>query len=185
VTNLTPKAQRIVYLLLAGLILINLPVYFFLVRPEIQADQSEKARDDSMRLELRKRASVINFLKGMESKMNESHKSYDQFTRDYLFSKDRGSSELLRELDQLCSEAGLSRNRSSFKHDEEAQFGMRRVSMTLPVEGSYTSIRKFLNLIESRPKFIIVDSMVLDSEREGTGLIRMEMRLITLFGAQR
>jgi Tfp pilus assembly protein PilO len=56
--------------------------------------------------------------------------------------------------------------------------------MTLPVEGSYSSIRKFLNLLESRPKFIIVDSMALDSEREGTGLIRMEMRLITLFGAQ-
>jgi len=25
----------------------------------------------------------------------------------------------------------------------------------------------------------------LDSEREGTGLIRMEMRLVTLFGGQR
>ena len=56
--------------------------------------------------------------------------------------------------------------------------------MTLPIEGTYTSIRKFLNILESRPKFIIVDSMALDSEREGTGLIRMEMRLVTLFGGQ-
>lgn len=182
--NLSPRIQSIVYLVLAGLILLNLPIYFLFVRPEIQADESEKARDDSARLELRKRASVITFLKGMESKMGESHKSYDKFTRDYLFSRDRGSSELLRELDQLCAQAGLSRNRSSFKHDEEAQFGMRRVSMTLPIEGSYTSIRRFLNILESRPKFIIVDSMALDSEREGTGLIRMEMRLITLFGGQ-
>jgi Tfp pilus assembly protein PilO len=182
--NLSPKTQRIVYLVLAGMILLNLPAYFLFVRPEIQADESEKARDDSARLELRKRASAINFLKGMESKMTESHKSYNKFNQDYLFSRDRGSSELLRELDELCAQAGLSRNRSSFKHDEEAQFGMRRVSMTLPVEGSYSSIRKFLNLLESRPKFIIVDSMALDSEREGTGLIRMEMRLITLFGAQ-
>ena len=116
--------------------------------------------------------------------MTESHKSYNKFNQDFLFSRDRGSSELLRELDELCAQAGLSRNRRSFKHDEEAQFGMRRVSLTLPVEGSYSSIRKFLNLLESRPKFIIVDSMALDSEREGTGLIRMEMRLITLFGGQ-
>jgi Tfp pilus assembly protein PilO len=182
--NLSPKSQRMVYLVLTGLVLLNLPIYFLFVRPEIRADESEKARDDSARLELRKRASVISFLKGMESKMAESHQSYDKFTRDYLFSKDRGSSELLRELDQLCAQAGLSRSRSSFKHDVEAQFGMRRVSMTLPIEGSYTSIRKFLNILESHTKFIIVDSMALDSEREGTGLIRMEMRLITLFGGQ-
>jgi Tfp pilus assembly protein PilO len=182
--NFSARTQSIVYLVLTALILLNLPVYFLFVRPEIQADEGEKARDDLARLELRKRASVITFLKGMESKMGESHKSYDKFTGDYLFSRDRGSSELLRELDQLCAEAGLSRNRSSFKHDEEAQFGMRRVSMTLPIEGTYTSIRKFLNILESRPKFIIVDSMALDSEREGTGLIRMEMRLVTLFGGQ-
>ena len=182
--NLNPRIQKMAYLSLVGLIFLNLPIYFLLVRPEIQADQSEKARDDSARLELRKRATVIGFLKGMESKMAESQKSYTKFTQDYLFSRDRGSSELLRELDELCAQAGLSRNRSSFKHDEEAQFGMRRVSMTLPIEGSYASIRTFLNLLESRPKFIIVDSMALDSEREGTGLIRMEMRLVTLFGGQ-
>jgi Tfp pilus assembly protein PilO len=182
--NLSPRIQSIVHLVLTGLILLNLPIYFLFVRPEIQADESEKAREDLARLELRKRASVIIFLKGTESKMTESHKNYNKFTQDYLFSRDRGSSELLRELDELCAEAGLSRNRSSFKHDEEAQFGMRRVSMTLPIEGSYASIRKFLNILESRPKFIIVDSVALDSEREGTGLIRMEMRLITLFGGQ-
>jgi Tfp pilus assembly protein PilO len=182
--NLSPKSQRMVYWILTGLVLLNLPIYFLVVRPEIRADESEKARDDSARLELRKRASVISFLKAMESKMAQSHKSYDMFTRDYLFSKNRGGSELLRELDELCTQAGLSRSRSSFKHDEEARFGMRRVSVTLPIEGSYTSIRKFLNLLESRAKFIIVDSMALDSEREGTGLIRMEMKLITLFGGQ-
>ena len=183
--NLRPKVQRIVYLLLAGLILVNVPVYFLFVRPEVQADQNEKARDDSARLELRRKTAVLAFLKSMERKMGQSHENYGRFTREYLFSKDRGSSELLGELDQLCAEAGLSRNRSSFKHDEEAQFGMRRVSVTLPIEGSYTSIRKFLNLLETRPRFIIVDSMALDSEREGTGLIRMEMRLVTLFGGQR
>ena len=78
--NLSPKSQRMVYWILTGLVLLNLPIYFLVVRPEIRADESEKARDDSARLELRKRASVISFLKGTESKMAESHKSYDKFT---------------------------------------------------------------------------------------------------------
>ena len=102
-----------------------------------------------------------------------------------IYSQKTGSSELLNELDQLCNQAGLARNRSTFKHEDESQFGMRRVTLNLPIEGGYTNIRKFLNTLEGRPRFIIVESMTLDSEREGTGMIRMEMKLLTLFGGQR
>ena len=138
-----------------------------------------------MRLELKKRASDLNALRGIENKMMDSRKAYSEFTQHYLFSKETGSSELLNELDQLCNQAGLARNRSTFKHEDESQFGMRRVTLNLPIEGSYRNIRTFLNTLEGRPRFIIVESMTLDSEREGTGMIRMEMKLLTFFGGQR
>jgi Tfp pilus assembly protein PilO len=183
--NLGLRTQRTIYLIFIGLILLSVPVHFLFVRPEIEADEGEKTRDESARLEVRKRTAVLLALKGMENKIMESRRSYAKFTEDYLFSREKGSSELLQNLDLLCTQAGLQRNRSTFKHDEEPEFGMRRVSFTLPIEGSYTSIRKFLNMLENGSKFIIVDSMALDSEREGTGLIRMEMRLLTLFGGKR
>lgn len=183
--NLGSRTQRTTYFILIGLILLNLPIHFFLVRPEVEADASEKSRTEAVRLELKRRASDLNTLRGIENKMMDSRKAYNEFTQNYLFSRETGSSELLSELDQLCMQAGLARNRSTFKHEDEPQFGMRRVTLNLPIEGSYTNIRKFLNTLEGHSRFIIVESMNLDSEREGTGLIRMEMRLLTLFGGQR
>ena len=183
--NLTSKTQQTIYFILIGLGLLNLPIHLFLVRPEVEADASEKTRIEAVRLKLKKQAFDLNALKGIENKMMDSRKAYSEFTQHYLFSKETGSSELLNELDQLCNQAGLARNRSTFKHEDESQFGMRRVTLNLPIEGGYTNIRKFLNTLEGRPRFIIVESMTLDSEREGTGMIRMEMKLLTLFGGQR
>ena len=180
--NLGFKTQRTIYFILIGLILLNLPIHFFLVRPEVEADASEKSRIEAVGLELKRRASDLNALRAIENRIIDSRKAYNEFTQHYLFSKETGSSELLNELDQLCLQAGLTRNRSTFKHEDESQFGMRRVTLNLPIEGSYANIRKFLNTLEGHPRFIIVESMTLDSEREGTGLIRMEVKLLTLFG---
>lgn len=182
--NLGSKTQQIVYALLIGLIFLNVPLYFLFVQPEVEADASESAKIDQARLQIRQRISSIKTLKELESKLAASRQNYNEFTRHYLFSRDNASSELIRELTQICTQAGLLRNRAAYRPDNEPQFGMQRVSITLPIEGSYANVRKFLNILESRPKFIIVESMTLESENEGTGLIRMSMNLSTLSIAQ-
>jgi Tfp pilus assembly protein PilO len=182
--NLSLRTQQIIYALLVGLIFLNVPLYFLFVQPEVEADASESAKIDQARLQIRKRISSIKSLKELESKIADSHQNYNEFTRRYLFSRDNASSELIRELTHICTEAGLLKNRASYRPDHEPQFGMQRVSISLPIEGNYTNVRKFVNILESRPKFIIVDSMTLESENEGTGLIRMIMNLSTLSVAQ-
>ena len=94
------------------------------------------------------------------------------------------ASELLQELDQISAEAGLTRNRVGYRLDQEPVFGLQRMTITLPIEGSYANIRNFLNMLETHEKFIMIDSMALISEREGTGTIRLDVNLSTLFPVQ-
>jgi Tfp pilus assembly protein PilO len=61
---------------------------------------------------------------------------------------------------------------------------MQRLAITLPIEGNYSNIRDFLNVLESESKLVIVDSMALVSEREGTDRLRLDVSLSTLFAAQ-
>jgi Tfp pilus assembly protein PilO len=61
---------------------------------------------------------------------------------------------------------------------------MQRLAITLPIEGNYSNIRDFLNVLESESKLVIVDSMALVSEREGTDTLRLDVSLSTLFAAQ-
>ena len=167
-----------------GLLLLNLPVYFFLVRTEVEAANGEAARREQMHLQLSRRTVTLNALRDIAKQFTESRQRYDQFTDDFLFPKDKIASELLQELDQISGEAGLSRNRVSYRLDQEPVFGLQRMVITLPVEGSYSNIRNFLNMLESHEKFIVIDSMALVSEREGTGAIRLDVSLSTLFPLQ-
>jgi Tfp pilus assembly protein PilO len=178
------KPRRLVYGLLLALIAANLPLYLVFVRPEGEAVSIEARRIEQASLELREKKSSINTVKEIEEKLAESRKARKEFEARYLFSGSKVSSELLNELDQICAQAGLLRNRVAFSYGAESEFGYQRLSLTLPVEGTYPNIRKFLNVLESRSKLIIVDSMVLQSEKEGTGLIQMDMNLSTYFPVQ-
>jgi Tfp pilus assembly protein PilO len=181
---LNARAQKIILSVLMGLLFLNLPVYFFLVRTEVEGANGESARREQMRLQLSRRTATLNALREIARQFNESHLHYQQFTDDFLFPKEKIASELLQELDQISAEAGLTRNRVGYHLDQEPVFGLQRMVITLPVEGSYVNIRNFLNMLESHAKFIIIDSMALVSEREGTGTIRLDVSLSTLFPAQ-
>jgi Tfp pilus assembly protein PilO len=178
------RTQKLIFTVMMGLLFLNLPVYFFLVRTEVEAANGQAARREQMRLLLSRRAATLNALREISKQFNESHVRYQQFTDDFLFPKEKIASELLLELDQISAEAGLTRNRVGYRLDQEAVFGLQRMVITLPVEGSYANIRNFLNMLESHEKFIIIDSMALVSEREGTGTIRLDVSLSTLFPAQ-
>jgi len=178
------KHQTIVYIVLSVLVLLNLPLYLVFVRPEIVADAGETARIDQMKSQLARRANTLNALKDIEKKLNESHEKYRQFSTEYLFPQEKGASELLKTLDEICAEAGLLRNRVTYRLDPEPAFGMQRLSITLPIEGNYTNIRDFLNVLESESKLVIVDSMALVSEREGTDMLRLDVSLSTLFAVR-
>ena len=178
------KPRRLIYGVLLALVASNLPLYLFFVRPQSEAASIEAESIEQARLELLDKRSSIRAVRDIEEKLAESRKAQKEFEARYLFSRNKVSSELLNELDQICAQSGLLRNRVAFSYGAEPEFGYLRLSLTLPVEGTYANIRKFLNVLESRSKLIIVDSMVLQSEKEGTGLIQMDMNLSTYFPVQ-
>jgi Tfp pilus assembly protein PilO len=182
--NFGSTRQRIALLVLLGLILLNLPVYFLLVRPEIEADAGEQVKIGQMRQQLARRTTTLAALKESERKLKDSSEKYRKFESDYLFATDTGASDLLEELDEICAEAGLLRNRVSYKMDTEPVYGIQRLGITLPIEGTYSNIRNFLNILESTSRLVIVDSMTIVSEREGTGIIRLDVSLSALFSAK-
>ena len=181
---LSAKTQKITLSVMMGLLLLNVPVYFFLVRTEVEAANGESSRREQMRLQVNRQTATLHALREMAKQFNESHQLYAQFTDEFLFPRDKIASELLLELDQISAEAGLTRSRVGYHLDTEPVFGLQRMVITLPVEGSYANIRNFLNLLESHEKFIVIDSMALVSEREGAGVIRLDVSLSTLFPAQ-
>lgn len=176
------KKQRLVQLILVGLCLLNIAVYFFLVRPIIQADQITTIRASEIQNELKERRHVHNKLALIEGLMLDNRQKFKEFTDKALFSQDRGTSELLKELEEVCEEAQLSKTRGTFQYDRQVWFGTRKLTIVLPIKGTYSKIRKLLYLLENRSKFIIVDSLSLEDSQEKSGIVHIDLRLSTLIG---
>ncbi len=178
-----PRKQRLIQVILLGLCLLNAPVYILLVRPVIQADEIVTARAREVQWQLRKRKTVRDRLHQIESQMRESQSRFQEFKEQNLFSRERGNSELLKELEAVCAKAGLVKTRGAFQYDRDSRFGTRKLTVVLPIEGNYGNIRRLLNALENHSKFIIIDSLNLEDTREGSGVIRMDLQLSTLIGA--
>ncbi len=174
------QLQRIVLMGLFLLILAEMPIYFFFIRPEMEVDEKASARLETIQQEIARQERAVKTLGNFESRLNLSRHNFQDFSQKHLFPRDRIGSELLRDLEKASLEAGLLRNRVAYRFEGKPVFGLQRVDFSVPVEGSYGSIRRFLNILESSPHFILIDSISLESDREGTsGGIRMDLNLST------
>jgi Tfp pilus assembly protein PilO len=174
------QLQRFILIGLSFLILAEIPVYFFFTRPEMEVDKKASARLEAIHQEIARQERAVKTLVNFESRLDLSRRNFQDFSRKHLFPRDRIGSELLRNLEKISLEAGLLRNRVAYHFEGKPVFGLQRIDFSVPVEGSYGSIRRFLNILESSPHFILIDSISLESDREGTGGgIRMDLNLST------
>jgi Tfp pilus assembly protein PilO len=175
------KTHQHIILVLCFLLAANLLFFLLLIRPELQGEAREKSRDGGIRQEVEAREKVVKMLRDFQAKLIQSRQAFQIFSRNRLFPQQRVGSELLSDLEKVSVQAGLIRNRVAYQFNETPVFGLQLISFSMPVEGSYANLRKFLNVLESRPEFVIVNSLALESDREGTGGgIRMDMNLSTL-----
>ena len=96
-----------------------------------------------------------------------------------LFTSERARfTDMVRELKDLAERAGLDPGSISYPREELEQFGLTRRSFVFSVDGSYASLRTFLNLVELSPSFLTVEQIDVDLRGGGLGV---RLRLSTLF----
>lgn len=69
-------------------------------------------------------------------------------------------------LAQMASQAGLRYERRSFTPEEERDSRLRRLDLTMVLEGEYPNIRRFIHALETSPEFIVIRDVSL-AQREG------------------
>jgi Tfp pilus assembly protein PilO len=174
------QVQRFILICLSLLILVEMPIYFFFIRPEMEVDEKASARLTAIQQEIVLQERAVKMLVNFESRLKMSRRAFQDFSQKHLFPKNRVGSELLSDLEKISVEAGLLRNRVVYQFQGKPIFGLRRIDFSVPLEGSYGGIRRFLNILEGSPHFILIDSISLESDREGAGGgIRMDLNLST------
>jgi Tfp pilus assembly protein PilO len=82
-----------------------------------------------------------------------------------LSDKKTGVPAIREELEQLASSLSVDRQSVSYQYDLLPEFGLRHFVLSVPVEGAYRDIRKFINGIERSEHFLILDRVNLSAEK--------------------
>ena len=91
----------------------------------------------------------------------------------------------LREIEAMANAPGLTAGPRSFNREEVEDLPLERVSVVLPLGGSYAQLVRFLREVERSPRFLTVDRVSLQGKAGREASLQVEISLFMSTGARR
>lgn len=175
--------QRPLLFALGALLLINIGVWAAFVRPLV-ARYDGLTRDNNPRLvALRLRQQQVEGLEGFVRGLERAHADLRTLREDVLSTRSRRMIEVQGELDELCRRFDIDLNLVTYEHGVLEAEQLHVLRLTVPLEGGYAELRRFLQAVESSDKFLVIERVTLGQGKEGGAILALNITLATYFDA--
>jgi len=149
----------LLFLILNGALLI------FLVLPETQKISQLQSEYANKRSQLIQEAEETRSTEHRLTSLQKSQSDLKTIYTKILSDKKTGVPAIREELEELASSLSVNRQNVTYQYDLLPEFGLRHFVLSVPVEGAYRDIRKFINGIERSQHFLILDRVDLSAEK--------------------
>jgi Tfp pilus assembly protein PilO len=109
-------------------------------------------------------------LESESERLSRNEATVSQFWNEVVQPWQPGLTEAWAELNQLAQDSGLQMGRYSFRY-EPLDVGLTRVNASMPLEGTYFDLARFVNRLETSPRFFLVQQISLNRGRGGESRI--------------
>jgi len=176
------RGGRPILVLFVALAALNVMFYVGLVEPAVREYQSlTEAREPLGKLS--ERQEQVEKHEGFHRAVEQAANDLQGLRQDVLSTRNKRLVEVEEELDRLCSQFGIDLNSVSYGNEMMPDEGLDRLVMNVPLEGNYTSLRKFLQAVESSGEFLVVERVSLARGKEGGRMLSLSINLATYFVA--
>jgi Tfp pilus assembly protein PilO len=148
-----------------GLYVLNAAVFGAFTLPRVLQEQSLAQRRATLLLERERERRVVVRLRERAEVIRSNARDAERLYRE-LVVPERDLVSVLRELDHAAPTPG---NRS-FHSEEVKGAHVQRFAVTMPLSGSYEQLVAFVRRLESFPRFVTVDRVVLRESGGAAGL---------------
>lgn len=156
-------------LLVVNGVLFAAATYRLANKQELLAD--EQAR---LRLELEEKKTELEGLSLEEARVTANDNAVTDFWTDVVKTRVPGLTEAWEEIDRLTKESNVIKGRTAFNRDL-IDAGLEQITATMPVEGTYFDLVRFINRLERSERFFLVEKVRLaPQENQGTTTIRLD-----------
>jgi Tfp pilus assembly protein PilO len=144
-------------------------------------NEKQDLADQTRQLEVLK--ADVKRAQGIQNRMPAIQADCDRFERS-LFSASTGYSSATADLDGIAQKAGAQVQDLAFKQQEISTRGLTNVEITATINGTYSSIVRFVNGLQRSDNLYILEGLSLKGENQNPGAnsqIKVNLHLQTYF----
>jgi Tfp pilus assembly protein PilO len=153
-----------------GLAAANLLVFLAWTLPRGYRLRSATARADAARAEAAQRREIVRGLRDRSSALVANRADLDRFYGKLVGPATSELLPALQEVERMARLPGLRPGSRSFQESDVTGTRVDRITVTLPLSGTYSQLVGFLREVEKSPRFLTVDRVSMRHEEAGTEL---------------
>jgi hypothetical protein len=123
--------------------------------------------------ELQQKKAELDSITLAETRSASNAAAVERFWDQVVKERSPGLTEAWDEIDRLASEANVVRGRTGYDR-EILDVGLERIKATMPVEGSYFDLVRFINHLERSERFFLVEGVRLSQRESDDQAVELE-----------
>jgi Tfp pilus assembly protein PilO len=175
------KTKRTITVALAIVLVADVASGVFLWRTSRQSPEQMRAELQRLSLEAKLREADVARGQKIRASLPQVGKDCSQFYEDTFLTPATGYSTISADLSFIADKAGLRISDTNYKQADSSTHGVKEISISTSVDGSYSSVIQFINGLEQSRNFYLLNDLELASARGGT--ITLKLKLRTFFRA--
>ncbi len=166
------KKRRKGLLRLAILLLINALVFAAITYRLANKQELLAAEQDRLSAELAQKSETLERLERAEGRVAENASAATEFWTDTVRTRVPGLTEAWEEIDRLANESNVIKGRTGYDRDL-LDVGLEQIKATMPVEGDYFDLVRFINRLERSDRFFLVEQVRIAQQETAEATIRL------------
>jgi Tfp pilus assembly protein PilO len=177
------KKRQKGFVRLAILLVVN-AVVFAAITYRLANKQDRLAVDQArLTAELAEKSEQLERLSTAEGRVVENASAVTEFWADTVKTRVPGLTEAWEEIDRLANETNVVKGRTGYDRDL-LDVGLEQIKATMPVEGNYFDLVRFINRLERSPRFFLVEEVRLSQRDSDDATIRLDCSISFYLKAQ-
>lgn len=177
------QAGRHITLVLGLLAVANGAFYFLATRPRVQEYTGLQEGTGPQQEALRARRAEVEEREAYHESLLAAEADLARLREEVLSTRQQRMIEVQLELTALAERFSIDVDSITFNNQLLWEEELDKLVMTVPLEGGYGNLRKFLQAVESSDKFLIVERVALGEGKVGGVLLQLSISLATYFDA--
>lgn len=174
------EASGVFFLVAAGLLVANVAVTVLAVRPRV-ARHHQLTDTSSPQAQLVKvRESDVTTKEKHRQALEKAKADMTHLASDVLSTRQRRMIGVQLEIAELLKEFGISFDRVQYENEPLENEALERFGIVVPLEGGYSSLRRFIQAVEKSENFLVIERVQLGTGRV-QDVVELDITLATYF----